>query len=166
MSQQKWRCLKGAVLNIKFGPFYVFSRVFFTPPRYDYPLDATLVLWQYESRIRGGLLYKDENPSKFFFHDPPRGKKLGPEAMPKFLIVMYMYDQYICYCYCIAGHSLGALVYLKTKLKSDIISVVFFSCFKKFEGLGDVLDFVTPMTICHIEVPSFRRFYNLAQILI
>ena len=30
---------------------------FFTPPRHDYPLDATLVLWQYESRIRGGLLY-------------------------------------------------------------------------------------------------------------
>ena len=57
MSQRKWRCLKGAVLNIKFGPFYVFSSVFFTPPRYDYPLDATLVLWQYESRIRGGLLY-------------------------------------------------------------------------------------------------------------
>ena len=53
VSQRKWRCLKGAVLNIKFGPFYVF----FTPPRYDYPLDATLVLWQYESRIRGGLLY-------------------------------------------------------------------------------------------------------------
>ena len=47
----------GAVLNIKFGPFFVFSRVFFTPPRYDYPLDATLVLWQYESRIRGGLLH-------------------------------------------------------------------------------------------------------------
>ena len=48
---------KGAVLNIKFGPFYVFSRVFFTPLRYDYPSDVTLVLWQYESRIRGGLLY-------------------------------------------------------------------------------------------------------------
>ena len=44
----------GAVLNIKFGPFYIFSRVFFTPLRsYDYPFDATLVLWQYESRIRG-----------------------------------------------------------------------------------------------------------------
>ena len=31
---------------------------FFIPLRYDYPFDATLVLWQYESRIRGGLLYK------------------------------------------------------------------------------------------------------------
>ena len=48
---------KGAVLNIKFGAFYVFSRVFFTPLRYDYPSDVTLVLWQYGSRIRGGLLY-------------------------------------------------------------------------------------------------------------
>ena len=50
---------KGAVLNIKFGAFYIFSRVFFTPLRYDYPSDVTLVLWQYESRIRGGLLYVD-----------------------------------------------------------------------------------------------------------
>ena len=48
---------KGAVLNIKFGAFYVFSRVFFTPLRYDYPSDVTLVLWQYGSRIRGGLQY-------------------------------------------------------------------------------------------------------------
>ena len=46
-------CLKGGVLNIKFDPFYIFSRVFFTLLRYDYPFDATLVLWQYESRIRG-----------------------------------------------------------------------------------------------------------------
>ena len=52
--------LKGAVLNIEFGPFDVFSRVFFNPLRYDYPSDVTLVLWQYGSqygsRIRGGLL--------------------------------------------------------------------------------------------------------------
>ena len=40
-------------LNIKFGPFYIFSGVLFTLLRYDYPFDATLVLWQYESRIRG-----------------------------------------------------------------------------------------------------------------
>ena len=39
-------------------------------------------------------------------------------------------------------------------------------CFKKFKCLGDVLDSVTPITICHIEVPSFGRFCNLAQILI
>ena len=30
-----------------------FLRVFFTPLRYDYPFDATLVVWQYESRIKG-----------------------------------------------------------------------------------------------------------------
>ena len=35
--------------------------------------------------------------------------KLGPEAMPKFLIVVI----YLL-CYSIAGHSLGALMYLKT----------------------------------------------------
>ena len=33
--------------------FRFFSRVFFTLLKYDYPFDATLVLWQYESRIRG-----------------------------------------------------------------------------------------------------------------
>ena len=42
-----------AVLNTKFGSFYIFSGIFFTLLRYDYPFDATLVLWQYESRIRG-----------------------------------------------------------------------------------------------------------------
>ena len=54
-------------------------------------------------------------------------------------------------------------MYLKTRtLNNDNTSVVFFSCFKK----GDVLDSVTPITVCNIEVPSFGRFYNLAQILI
>ena len=39
---------------------------------------------------------------------------------------------------------LGALMHLETKtLNSSIISVVFFSCFKKFKCLGDVLDFVS-----------------------
>ena len=82
--------------------------------------------------------------------------------MPKFLIVM-------CTCgifatvQCIAGHSLGALMYLKLKLSSGNNSVVFFSCFKKFKYLGDVLDSATPITVCHIEVPSFGSFYNLAQ---
>ena len=39
---------------------------------------------------------------------------------------------------------------------------------KKFKCMGDVLDSVTPITVAvgHIEVPSFGRFYNLAQILI
>ena len=42
-------------------------------------------------------------------------------------------------------------------LNSDIISVVFFNCFKNFKCLGDVLASVTPITICDIEVPSFGR---------
>ena len=49
--------------------------------------------------------------------------------MPKFLIVM-------CICGIFATVTVlrvGALVYLKTKtLNSDIISVIFFSYFKKF----------------------------------
>ena len=77
-------------------------------------------------------------------HNPRLGleKKSRPEAMPKFLIVMCIYMWYIGYCYCISGHSLGALMYLKTKtLNSGIISVVFLSCFKKFKCLGDVFGF-------------------------
>ena len=30
----------------------------------------------------------------------------------------YVHMWYICYCYCIAGHSLGALMYLKLKLST------------------------------------------------
>ena len=81
-----------------------------------------------------------------------------PEATPKFLIVMCIL-WCICYCFCVSGVSKN-----KT-LNSSIISVVFFSCFKKFKYLGDALDSVTHITVCHIEVPSFGRFYNLAQIL-
>ena len=76
----------------------------------------------------------------------------------------YVHIWCICYCFCIGGHSLGALVYLKTKLNSGIISVVFFSCFKKFKCLGNVLDYVIPITVCHIEVPYFGRFYNISQL--
>ena len=36
--------------------------------------------------------------------------------MPKFLIAMW----YICYSYIIAGHSLGALMYLKTKTLQNV----------------------------------------------
>ena len=44
-------------LQAKHQTFYIFSGVFFILLRYDYPFDATLVLWQYESRIKRGLLY-------------------------------------------------------------------------------------------------------------
>ena len=55
-------------------------------------------------------------------------------------------------------------VFENKTLNSGIIFVVFFSCLKKFKCLGDVLDSVTAITVCHIEVPSFGRFYNLAEI--
>ena len=86
--------------------------------------------------------------------------------MPKFLIVMCIYMVYLLlFLYC--GALVGCPGVSKTKtLNRGSISVVFFSCFKKFKCLGDVLDSVTPITVFHIEVPSFGRFYNLAQILI
>ena len=64
--------------------------------------------------------------------------------MPTFPIVMCICGIFVAYCYCIAGHSLGAqLVYLKTKtLNSGITLVVFFSGSKEFKCLGDVLDSV------------------------
>ena len=80
--------------------------------------------------------------------------------MPKFLIVYLL-----LLLYCRALVECPGVSKNKT-LNSGMISVVFFSCFKKFKCLGDVLDSVTPITICHIEVPSFGRFYNLAQILL
>ena len=49
---------KGCCDKHQIRPILRFFRVFFTPLRYDYPFDATLVVWQYESRIRGGLLYQ------------------------------------------------------------------------------------------------------------
>ena len=51
------------------------------------------------------LSRKNENP---IFHDTGRtfGQRLVFAGMPKFLIVLRMW--YIWYCYCIAGHSLGA----------------------------------------------------------
>ena len=91
--------------------------------------------------------------------------KTNKQAMPKFLIVLCICGIFAKLLYC--GAFVGALMYLKTKtLNSSIISVVFFSCFKKFKCLSDVLDSVTPITICNIEVPFFGCFYNLAQILI
>ena len=31
---------------------------------------------------------------------------------------------YICHCYCITGHSLGALMYLKPKTLNNVLSAV------------------------------------------
>ena len=63
--------------------------------------------------------------------------------MLKFLIVM-------CICgifatvKCIAGHSLDALMYLKTKTQQGHHLCSFFSCSVKFKCLGDVLDYYFP----------------------
>ena len=71
----------------------------------------------------------------------------------------------LLFLYC--GALVGCPGVSKNKtLNSGNTSVVFFSCLKKFKCLGDVLDPVTPITVGHIEVPSFGCFYKLAQILI
>ena len=57
---------KGCCLKHKIRPFYIFARVVFTPLRYDYPFDATLALWQYESHIRGDYCTVQEKFFKFF----------------------------------------------------------------------------------------------------
>ena len=92
--------------------------------------------------------HKDENPLKLFFsHDPLLNlDKEGPEAMHKILIVMW----YICYCYNISGHSLGALMYLE--------SVVLFSCFKKYKCLGDVLDSVSLLQFAALKLQLLGVF--------
>ena len=81
------------------------------------------------------------------------------------LLCAYYMVYLLLFLYC--GALIGCPGVSKNKtLSSGKTSVVFFSCLKKFKCLGDVLDYVTPITVCHVEVPSFGRFYNLAQILI
>ena len=79
--------------------------------------------------------YKDENPSKFFFfHDPlvDFEKKRRRKAMPNFFILM-------CICgifstvKCIVGHSLGALMYLKTKTQQRHHLSSFLQLLQKFQ---------------------------------
>ena len=62
-------------------------------------------------------------------------KKLGPEAMPKFLIVVWP----ICSVTVLRGTHWVPWCILKPDIYGYNISVVFFSCFKKFKCLGDVL---------------------------
>ena len=45
-------------------------------------------------------------------------------------------------------------MYLKLKLSGSFISVVFFSCFKKFKCLGDVLDSVSLLSFATFEVTT------------
>ena len=94
-----------------------------------------------------------------FFLDPLEEKK--PEAMPKFLIVVCIYMVYL-----LLFLNCGALDGCPDVSKNKTLNSGnrFLQLPKKF--LGDVLDSVTPITVVHIEVPSFERFYNLAEILI
>ena len=64
--------------------------------------------------------YKDDTPSKvMFFLDPLVNFKKKTEAGGYAQISdCYVHIWCICYCFCIAGHSLGALVYLQTKLST------------------------------------------------
>ena len=74
--------------------------------------------------------------------------------MPKFLIVMCIYGVFATLSV-LRGTRWCPGVSKNKTLNSGNTSVVFFSCLKKFKCLGDVLDYVTPITVGHIEVPSF-----------
>ena len=66
-------------------------------------------------------------------------KKLRPEAMPKFLNVVWP----ICSVSVLRGTHWVPWCILKPDIYGYNISVVLFSCFKKFKCLGDVLAFVS-----------------------
>ena len=79
------------------------------------------------------LAKKDENPPTFFIHDPLENLKKreeGQEIIPKFMIV------YIYHCYCIVGHSLGALMYLKPKTLSNVYLNSFLQLHQKIQVSG------------------------------
>ena len=89
---------------------------------------------------RAKLIFLREQPDDFFFCVEP--------CMVYLLLLLY------------CGALVGCPDVSKSKtLNSGNTSVVFFSCFVKFKCLGDVLDSVAPITVCHIEVRSFGCFY-------
>ena len=73
---------------------------------------------------------------------------------------------YICYYYCIAGYSLGALLYLKTKTPNILHLRSFHQLLRKVQVSGCFFMFHIPKASCNIEVTTFVRFHNLAQILL
>ena len=109
--------------------------------------DSVITYYRQESllltrRKFHGYKYKDENPSKFFFfHDP----FVGPEAMPKFLIVVWP----ICSVTVLWGTHWVPWCILKPDIYEYNISVVLFGCFKKFKCLGDVL--------ASVSLPEFAK---------
>ena len=72
-------------------------------------------------------------------------KKLGPEAMPKFLIVVWP----ICSVTVLRGTHWVPRCILKPDIYEYNISVVLFSCFKKFMCPGDVL--------ASVSLPEFAK---------
>ena len=87
---------------------------------------------------------------KFFSSMTPswtwkKKKKLGPEAMPKFLIVL----DPICYVTVLRGTHWVPWCILKPDIYEYNISVVLFSCLKKFKCLGDVL--------ASVSLPEFAK---------
>ena len=72
-------------------------------------------------------------------------KKLGPEAMPKFLIVVWP----ICSVTVLRGTHWVPWCILKPDIYGYNISAVLFSCFKKFKCLGDVL--------ASVSLPEFAK---------
>ena len=72
---------------------------------------------------------------------------------------------YIFYCYCIAGHSLGALMYLKTKIINISHLRGFLQLLQKNQVSGLFVGFCISGAICDIKFTTVERCFNLAQIL-
>ena len=82
-------------------------------------------------------------------------------AMPKLKKLIYdccVHIWYICYCWCIAGHSLDALMYLKTKTLNIIHLHNFLQLLQKVHVSGCFFGFSIPSPICNIEVTIFYVF--------
>ena len=76
----------------------------------------------------------------------------------------YMHMWYICYCYCNAGNSFGALMYLRAKTLKNVHHRIFLQLLQKVQVSGWFFGLCILSQICNIEVTTFGRFYKLAQI--
>ena len=98
--------------------------------------------------------HKDGDPSTFvFFHDPLVEKKNYAQISD-----CYVHIWYICYCYCIAGHSLGALMHLKTKTLRNVHLSSFLQLLPKGQVSGWCFEFCIPPAICNIWGHNFWAF--------
>ena len=87
-------------------------------------------------------------------------KKRRSEVIPKFLIANCIYGVFATVSVLLGTRWVPCCISKQNSQQRQHLGS-FFSCLKKFKCLGDVLDSVTPITVGHIEVPSFERFYNL-----